>query len=514
MIDQRIGKIKVRRGTDSQRKLVTFEEAELVYSIDKKRLYVGNAKEKGGILVSNRNYVKNSLGVPPVVPSEVLHGDIVFDKSNSKTYITKWNGISYELILIADANCSEILQLQINDLNNRINIMADCLAPKPPPVIPPEPTKLSWYDEPSDISINLGDTITLTSSAAGGIGTVFYDWRRTDNIFVSLNTNKDLIISNTQNSDIATYYCVANNNTESITSRNAIVSLKPPTLKLTWTTEPSDVTVNLGEIADFYSNATGIGTISYLWKRKDGNSISANTINSSNLEISNTISTDSATYYCIASNFIESITSRDAVLTILSNSILAEDGTYILSELSDFIDWEESGLVAPSITTQPRSLVTTTLVPVTFEVAATGSTPLSYQWRINEVNIAGETNRTYTVTNPTKDITGITCVVSNIVGEVISNSVNLTVGIIPTIITQPVSQTVNTGSSVTFSVVAAGSDPLSYQWRKNGVAINGATSSTYTINSVAESDFATYSCLVSNSYGIVTSSSATLSKKI
>ena len=39
MIDQRIGKIKVRRGTDLQRKLVTFEEGELVYSIDKKRLY-------------------------------------------------------------------------------------------------------------------------------------------------------------------------------------------------------------------------------------------------------------------------------------------------------------------------------------------------------------------------------------------------------------------------------------------------------------------------------------------
>jgi hypothetical protein len=512
MIDQRIGKIKVRRGTDSQRKLVTFEEAELVYSIDKQRLYIGNAKEKGGILVSNRNYVKNSLGVPPVVPIEVQHGDIVFDKSNSKTYITKFNGTSYELILIADGNCGTNLQLQITDLNNRINMMADCLAPKPPPVIPPVPTKLSWYDEPVDISINLGDTITLTSSAAGGTGTVFYDWRRTDNVSVSLNTNKDLIVSNIQNSQIATYYCVANNDTESITSRNAVVSLKPPTLKLTWSTEPSDITVNLGESVVFYSNATGIGTISYLWKRKDGNSINATTTNSSNLEITSTILTDIATYYCVASNATESITSKDAVLTILANSILAEDGTYILSELSEFIDWEDSGLSEPTITTQPRSLVTTTLVPVTFEVTATGSEPFSYQWRINGVNVAGETNRTYTVTNPTKDLTGITCVVSNIVGSVISNSVNLTVGIKPTITTHPVTQTVNTGSLVTFSVVAAGTNPLSYQWRKNGVVINGATSSTYTINSVAESDFGDYSCVVSNSYGSVTSNNAILSK--
>ena len=418
MIDQRIGKIKVRRGIDTQRKLVTFEEGELVYSIDKKRLYVGNSKEKGGILVSNRNYVKNSVGNPPVAPPEVLHGDIVYDKSNSKTYITKFNGTANELILIADAGCSGVLQVQINDLTNRISLIEDCASKIPPPVIP---TKLTWHTEPSSISVNLGETATFTASAIGGVGVINYKWNRKDGVPISVINNQPTLTLATQLSDDATYYCVAN-------------------------------------------------------------------------------------------TFSESITSKNAVLTILANSILAEVGTDVLSELNDFIDWEDSGLKAPTITTQPRSQVTTTLVPVTFEVTATGSEPLSYQWRINGVNVAGETNRTYTVTNPTKDLTGITCVVSNIVDKVISNSVNLTVGIIPTITTQPVSQTVFSESSVTFSVVAAGSDPLSYQWSKDGVVITGATSITYTINSVAESDFASYVCLVSNSYGNVTSSAAKLSK--
>lgn len=612
MIDRRIGKIKVRRGTDSQRKVVTFEEGELVYSIDKKRLYVGNSKETGGILVSNRNYVKNSLGNPPVVPTEAQHGDIIHDKSNSKTYITKFNGSIYELILIADLSCGTGLQNQINDLNNKMNQLAGCLAPKPPPVVPPEPSKLSWYIQPSDNIILIGDTLTLTSSAAGGTGTVLYEWKRTDNTVLVNNTNNVLTISNAQNSDIATYYCVANNSTESITSRNAVITLKappvvppepsklswydepidisvfvgdtftltssaaggsgnvsyewkrtdnttvasntdriltinnsllsdfstyycvannstesitsrnatvsvkvvppppPPTTVLTWFTEPSDTTVNLGQKVIFNSLTTGTGTISYLWKRRDGNNINSTNINSADLTIDSSVISDIATYYCVASNTTESITSKNAVLDILANSILAEDGTYILSQLGEFIDWEESGLVVPTITTQPRSLLTTSLVPVTFEVTATGSEPLSYQWRINGENVAGETNRTYTVTNPTKDIIGITCRVSNVMGGVISNSVNLTVGIKPTITTHPVSQSVNVGSSVTFSVVAAGSNPLSYQWNKDGVVINGATSSTYTINSVSNSDFANYNCVVSNSYGNVVSNNANL----
>jgi hypothetical protein len=413
MIDHRIGKIKVRRGTDSQRKLVTFEEGELVYSIDKQRLYIGNSKEKGGILVSNINYVKNSVGDPPVAPSEAAHGDIVYDKSNSRTYITKCDTSSCELILIADAGCCARLQIEIDDLYRRLRTLMPCATTTPPP--PPPPARLTWYIEPSDISVNLGETVTFTASAIVGLGVINYKWNRKDGIPISVIDNQPTLTFTTQTTDEATYYCIAN------------------TL------------------------------------------------------------------------FSQSITSKDAVLTIGSNSILAEDGTYVLSELDEFIDWEVSGLLAPTIITHPRSQVTTALVPVTFSVVAAGSSPLSYQWRLNGVDIVGETGTTYTITNPTKDLTGITCYVSNSIGNVESNPASLSVGIKPTIVTQPVSQTVNTGSSVTFSVVAAGTNPLRYQWSKDGVVINGATSSTYTINTSQTSDQGNYSCLVSNNYGNITS---------
>src|SRR5262249_1449248 len=80
----------------------------------------------------------------------------------------------------------------------------------------------------------------------------------------------------------------------------------------------------------------------------------------------------------------------------------------------------------------------------------------------------------------------------------------------PSITTQPATQTGTAGQSVTFSVVAAGAAPLSYQWQKNGSNISGATSASFTINSAQASDAASYDVVVSNSSGSVTSSTATL----
>ena len=61
-----------------------------------------------------------------------------------------------------------------------------------------------------------------------------------------------------------------------------------------------------------------------------------------------------------------------------------------------------------------------------------------------------------------------------------SNAATLTVNaaaVAPTITTQPVNQTVTAGQTATFTVVAGGTAPLSYQWQKNGVNIAGATAS-------------------------------------
>src|SRR2546430_12423039 len=79
------------------------------------------------------------------------------------------------------------------------------------------------------------------------------------------------------------------------------------------------------------------------------------------------------------------------------------------------------------------------------------------------------------------------------------------------ITTQPVNQTVTVGQTATFTVVATGTAPLSYQWQKNGTAISGATSASYTTAATTSSDNgAQFVVVVSNTAGSVTSNAATL----
>ncbi|MBE2215019.1 MAG: immunoglobulin domain-containing protein, partial [Opitutaceae bacterium] len=80
----------------------------------------------------------------------------------------------------------------------------------------------------------------------------------------------------------------------------------------------------------------------------------------------------------------------------------------------------------------------------------------------------------------------------------------------PTITSQPASVTVVAGASASFSVAATGSPAPAYQWRLNGAAIAGATGSSYAVSGAQVSHAGTYTVVVSNAAGSVTSAGATL----
>jgi glucose/arabinose dehydrogenase len=89
--------------------------------------------------------------------------------------------------------------------------------------------------------------------------------------------------------------------------------------------------------------------------------------------------------------------------------------------------------------------------------------------------------------------------------------IQYTAGQGPSITTHPADRTVSVGASATFSVVASGSTPLSYQWQRNNVDIPNATSSSYTLNNAQLSDSgAQFRCVVTNSFGDATSNQAEL----
>ena len=149
----------------------------------------------------------------------------------------------------------------------------------------------------------------------------------------------------------------------------------------------------------------------------------------------------------------------------------------------------------------------------TFSVAATGTAPLQYQWRKNDVNISGATNSSYTTPPTVAADNGsvFSVIVSNSGGSVTSNNATLTVRIPPTITTQPANKTVNVGQTAKFTVMATGTTPLHYQWMKNGMSITGATKASYTTPPTTAADNgAVFTVTVSNVAGSVTSNNAIL----
>lgn len=80
----------------------------------------------------------------------------------------------------------------------------------------------------------------------------------------------------------------------------------------------------------------------------------------------------------------------------------------------------------------------------------------------------------------------------------------------PTIVTAPVSSTVIPGGNAVFSVLAAGSSPLGYQWSKGGTSIPGATTATYLISPAQPGNAGSYSVTITNPWGSVTSNPVTL----
>lgn len=172
----------------------------------------------------------------------------------------------------------------------------------------------------------------------------------------------------------------------------------------------------------------------------------------------------------------------------------------------------KSETAPPVITTQPANQTVNSGQAATFSVVATG-TSLTYQWKIGSTSIPGATAASYTTpaTSATDNGSQFEVTVSNPGGSVTSNAATLTVNSKPLITMQPSNQTVTVGTGATFTVNAAGTAPLSYQWQEASANIAGATSASYTTPATALTDNgAQFDVIVTNSLGSTTSNVVTL----
>src|ERR1017187_1875995 len=248
------------------------------------------------------------------------------------------------------------------------------------------------------------------------------------------------------------------------------------------TVQPLSQSVPIQGSVTFRVVASSGTTMSYQW-RKNGSSISGATLSS--YTDANVQSNQSGSYLLVVTNAAGSVTSLVATLTV-----------YVLA----------------GITTQPSSQTTTQGLNAAFSVMPSGTAPFNYQWRLNGTVLSGATSSALVLTSvQTNQAGSYTVVVTNPWGSVTSTVATLTVYVPPAITTQPQSLAVIQGQTASFSVVASGSSPFTYQWYLNGSSVGSAgQSSTYTLSNVGTSKAGNYTVVVVNPGGSVTSMVATL----
>jgi pectate lyase len=253
--------------------------------------------------------------------------------------------------------------------------------------------------------------------------------------------------------------------------------------------DPQDQSALVGQDTSFSVQASGTAPLDYQWYYNTTTVLTNAT--SSTLTLTNVQLSDSGGYSVVVTNGSGSTTSAVAQLTV-------------------------SLPVAPSIITQPQDQAN--ILPgatATFSVIASGSDPLSYQWYYNTSTLlTNATAAILTITN-VQPVNGgsYSVVINNPGGSITSSNAVLTVNtnpMAPVFNSQPASLVVLAGSAASFTAVAGGTAPISYQWSKNGTPILGATSSTLNLSNVQTADNGSYTLTASNSVGHVTSNPAQL----
>lgn len=160
----------------------------------------------------------------------------------------------------------------------------------------------------------------------------------------------------------------------------------------------------------------------------------------------------------------------------------------------------------PAVTGSPQSVTVDLGSSTTLSVGSYASSAVTYQWFKNGELLAGQTGAALTLNSIAKSDAGAYhATVTSAQGAATSAAAIVTVRAEPVLTGHPQTQSTAVGGSATFTVSANGKTPLAYQWRKNGVNIPGATSASFTLNNVQNSDAGCYDAVVSNDVGSFTS---------
>ncbi|MBP7496647.1 MAG: immunoglobulin domain-containing protein [Bacteroidales bacterium] len=248
----------------------------------------------------------------------------------------------------------------------------------------------------------------------------------------------------------------------------SVTLLDPPSIKQ----QPAALTLCPGEKATFTVDAESSTPLTYQWYKNDIIIDGATNIQYS---ISNTLYADTGFYYCKVSNKCGDSLSLKVKLK--------------LNKTLEFI---------LKLTAQSKCEGDT----VTFKVMLTGTEPLTYRWKFNNIEINGATNDSLTLYSLSKqENEGIySCDISNICSK-LNTEAFLTVNTPPLLSTIALNQSKCVGESIEYSLSPNGTEPFGFQWKKDNIDIPGASDSRFSIINIQLPDTGQYSCVVQNLCG-------------
>ncbi len=341
---------------------------------------------------------------------------------------------------------------------------------------------------PQPIVVGLGANVTFSVSVSGS-KPFQYIWLK-DNDTISDETASTLSISSVTDSlDGTSYKCIVSNFAGVAISQNALltVSLKPTI------SDPNSLFIKNGTNATFTVNANGgAGELLYQWQKE-----------TSNLE-----------------------TEVDSILTISSCTVDNDSGSIFRCIVEDSLGEKDTSkyailnvLYPLSIDTQPMPQTIASNTNAVFHIGVSGSGPLNYQWFTNGDSVANNNSATLTFTNTNDSLSGtqVKCIVSTPVDTLTTNTVVLTVGNLPNVVTDLDSLAITKiGSSANFTVTATGgTGSITYKWFQDTSQISSGINDTnivITSCSVDNDSGTIIKCIIEDSLGFIDSSKHCLLK--
>lgn len=407
--------------------------------------------------------------------------------------------------------------------------------------------------DPFSQAVPPGTKVTFTVAATSNTPPT-YQWTK-DDVNLPGQTKNTLVINSAQVANQGAYRCIVSNTIGSTPSAIALLTVN---YKPVFTLHPVARKAAAGTAVSFNVAAHGTPLMAFQWQL---NGIDIPAATTDTLTIASAQWADLGSYRCVASNAFGSAISKAATLTVESKPvILTQPPVNFLAPLNGATtvgliaagtgklsyQWFKGAALLPGQTKPALSLTgitggtagdylcevknsfgTTTSdvchvavqdVPVitrdltdtivargakkTLSVAAVGSPVLKYEWRKNGVKVPGAAASLVVVGTADAEYQVL---VSNALNVAASAVAHVTVHDVPKIIIKPVALIKPFGGEASFSVAASGTPPLVMQWKKNNVAIPGATDSVLELAGLAASDVASYSVTISNDAGSVTS---------